>query len=145
MIRSFRIHLDKKAQLPAEVAGEIARLPSGEFAISVNGSDHYYRQRFTMAHELAHFLLHRDLIGDGVDDNRAYRSVPGGNFYNANITPAHETEANRLAAGLLMPAKLVKSEHESCNGDLNTLSKRFQVSKEAMLYRLQSLSLPVND
>jgi Zn-dependent peptidase ImmA (M78 family) len=141
LIRSFNIKLDKKAELHSDVAGEIARSDAREFTISVNADDHYYRQRFTMAHELAHYLFHRDLIGTGVDDNRAYRSVAGGNFFNPNVTAEHEIEANRFAAGLLMPAKLVRSEFDRCGENLELLSNKFQVSQEAMRYRIQSLGL----
>src|SRR3546814_20357149 len=41
------------------------------FAIYVNGSHPRVRRRFTIAHKIAHFALHRILIGDGVTDRKS--------------------------------------------------------------------------
>ncbi|MEE1655776.1 ImmA/IrrE family metallo-endopeptidase [Microvirga sp. CF3062] len=141
LIRSFGVSLDKKAVLHPEIAGQIERVDGDRFHVAVNVNDHYYRQRFTMAHELGHYLMHRDLLGEGTDDNRAYRSIDAGKFHNTSILPQHETEANRFAANLLMPAHLVKRYFYELNGELERLSKIFQVSSEAMRHRLASLDL----
>lgn len=140
VIRSLGIELDKKAKLHSEISGQIELLPNRLYRISANKDDNYLRQRFTMAHELGHYLLHQNLIGDGVDDNRLYRSVPAGQFYNRAITPAHETEANRFAAAVLMPSELVKEGRREL-GDVEQIAKRFQVSKQAMEIRLRALGL----
>lgn len=141
MIRSFGIDLDKKALLDREIAGQIEPVGGGKYKISTNPADHYYRQRFTMAHELAHWVLHRDLIGSGVDDTPAFRSTAAGKFFNPNVKPTHETEANQLAAYLLMPPDLVRTEFSASNGDVDTLSKKFQVSRQSMEIRLKGLGL----
>lgn len=98
-----------------------------------------------MAHELGHYLLHAHLIGEGVDDNRAYRSVPAGQFHNRSIGSEQETEANRFAATLLMPSEVVQREWARCQGDLSTPATKFQVSKRAMEIRLSSLNLAAFD
>ncbi|MPZ39896.1 MAG: ImmA/IrrE family metallo-endopeptidase [Rhizobiales bacterium] len=138
IIRGLGIELNKKAELDAGIAGEIARLDSGKYRISANKDDHYFRQRFTLAHELAHFVFHRDLIGDGVDDDKLYRSTEGGNFYNTKIKKQHETEANRFAAVILMPKDLVIAAFER-QPDVKALAKDFQVSPAAMEIRLRGL------
>jgi len=138
IISALGIQLDKKANLDSEISGQIERLDDGKFKISVNKNDHYYRQRFTMAHELGHFLIHAHLLSDGVDDNRAYRSTPEGQFYNRNIDAPQETEANRFAASILMPANFVKKHWEN---DISKIAKLFQVSKQAMEIRLKGLGL----
>lgn len=140
IIKGLGLELDKRAQLNPDIAGQLEHLGNGHFKISANQSDHYYRQRFTMAHELAHFLLHQDRIGDGVDDNRAYRSVEAGRYYNRAIGPHQEAEANKLAAQLLMPAASVKREFDE-NSSIRTLASRFQVSEQAMRIRLQGIGL----
>ena len=72
LIRNSGILLDRKADLDSEIAGQIEFLPDEKMhKISVNKNDHYYRQRFTMAHELGHYFFHRDLIGSGIDDTIA--------------------------------------------------------------------------
>lgn len=141
MIRGVGVALDKKADLTEGIAGEISMLSDGDYKISVNKNDHYYRQRFTMAHELGHFIFHRELIGDGVDDNKMYRSVEEGNFYNTKVKKIHETEANRFAAVVLMPKELLLKSWEDGEKDIPTLAKEFQVSQSAMEIRLKNLGV----
>src|SRR3546814_8751462 len=74
------------------------------FAIYVNGSHPRVRRRFSIAHEIAHFALHRNLIGDGVTDDAMYRS---------NLSSAVEVQANRMAADILMPWHLIRSEEHT--------------------------------
>src|SRR3546814_15171584 len=69
------------------------------FAIYVNGSHPRVRRRFSIAHEIAHFALHRNLIGDGVTDDA---------MYSSNLSSAVEVQANRLAADILMPWHLIR-------------------------------------
>lgn len=102
------------------------------FEICVNKYEIPERQRFTVAHEIAHYLLHRDDIGSGVVDSIMYRST---------LTSRKETEANRLAADIVMPAKAVRLELERLGG-LRTediaeeLASMFRVSIPAMKIRL---------
>ncbi|ELV8635970.1 ImmA/IrrE family metallo-endopeptidase [Vibrio vulnificus] len=126
-----------------EISGEIERRKDGGFAINVNKNHHPNRQRFTIAHELGHFIHHRSLIGDGIDDNKAYRSVNQGKYFNQNITLGHEREANTFAASLLMPKEIVAR----CNQDgmsTSEMAEYFKVSQAAMSYRLQGLGLTPN-
>jgi Zn-dependent peptidase ImmA (M78 family) len=83
----------KSSTLDAGVSGEIKK-DGGTFLIRVNRHDVKERQRFTVAHEISHYLLHRDLIGDGIVDDILYRS---------SLSDSLEAEANRLAADILMP------------------------------------------
>lgn len=130
LIRELGIELDKKADLPADIAGQIELLPDGRYKISVNKADHYFRQRFTMAHELGHFVFHKDLIGSGITDNRLYRST------NPKITEKHEVEANRFAASLLMPYRHVLRDYEEMERDIEKLATKWKVSPKAMKIRL---------
>lgn len=88
------------ATLPPGISGEIrpsANSDSG-YEIRVNRHDSKPRQRFTVAHEIAHYLLHEHLIGDGIRDSVLYRSAQ---------SSAVEAEANRIAADLVMPANTI--------------------------------------
>lgn len=120
----------KAATLGPGISGEL-RPEGGAFTIRVNRHDAPRRQRFTVAHELAHFLLHRDQIGDGIEDDALYRS---------ELSDAREAEANRLAADILMPMSLVrdaKSRFEHLNETAITLiADEFGVSESAMKIRL---------
>lgn len=139
IIRGLGVELDKRAYLSTDISGELKK--SGEsYRISVNGLDSYFRQRFTMAHELGHYLLHRDRIGDGIVDDRAYRSTDPSKYKSTLIGQAEEAEANRFAARILMPADKVTAEAKDASS-LSTLAERFQVSKLAMEIRLSTLGI----
>ena len=106
-----------------------------DIKISVSNKDSYERKRFTAAHELGHFIYHRSLIGDGLDDNIAYRSTNFGNFYNTNIKKHHETQANKFAAALLMPEDEVFDDYSKL-GNIEEVAKKWKVSSLAMKIRL---------
>lgn len=143
LISSFGIEFDAEAVLPEGISGQIEKLPDGRYKISANHKENIKRRRFTAVHELGHYIYHRSLLGDGVDDNKAYRSVPDGNFYNKSIGVKEETEANQFAASVLMPwdllealrieyTKTIKDNDERANKIAETL----QVSREAFGYRV---------
>ena len=142
IIRAIGVQLDRNASLAECISGQTENIGDGKYKISTNKNDHYYRKRFTMAHELGHFLYHSHLIGDGVDDNRAYRNTQDGQFYNPLIGRREETEANKFAASILMPSELVEEERAE-GGDVAALAKKFQVSRQAMEIRLDGLNRPI--
>lgn len=82
--------------LPSSISGQI-RLRNEDklYEIKVNLADPPVRQRFTVAHEIAHYLLHRkEIDGDGITDTILFRS---------KLSDKKEAEANKLAAMLLLP------------------------------------------
>ena len=114
-----------------DMSGYIER-NNGSYRIVVNALHAETRQRFTAAHELGHYIYHRDLLGDGVGDNRAYRAE-GTKIDNPAIRPVHERQANSFAANVLMPRhRLVDVADES----VADLAARFNVSQQAMAIRL---------
>ncbi len=125
----------KKVPMKSHESGRIEKTPGG-FLITVNSSEGEQRQRFTAAHELAHYLLHRDMLNNGHLD----RLFDDSENPSDPFTPAHEVQANRFAAELLMPELLLKHKHEE-NISLKDLAKTFNVSKAAMKVRLRSLGL----
>lgn len=114
--------------LGTDVSGKISKNWRGQYQITVNRNDHPNRKRFTVAHEIAHFVLHRDLIGDGFSEDAMYRGPLGG---------SSEIQANRLAADILMPYFLIESEYSSGTEDHYNLARRFEVSPRAMEIRLE--------
>jgi Zn-dependent peptidase ImmA (M78 family) len=116
--------------LPESVSGKLFLDPKNEsrFSIGVNASEGYRRKRFTIAHELGHYLLHRDLIQNGVlEDNTLYRS---------GLSSLEEKEANRLAADILMPHHLIRQLMSRGIENVRDLADAFQVSEPAMNIRL---------
>jgi len=124
----------KSATLKPRISGQLQKSdasPSG-YRIRINRHEAKTRQRFTIAHEIAHYLLHRDHIGDGIEDSILYRST---------LSDARESEANRLAAQLLMPeAKVLQSLREmggrATPAISASLASHFEVSEVAMDIRL---------
>ncbi|WP_417452897.1 ImmA/IrrE family metallo-endopeptidase [Kiloniella sp.] len=128
----------KRTNLDDDIAGMIERNADGTYTVSVNEDQHPNRQRFTIAHELGHFVLHKKLIGDGVDDTKMYRSTDAGKYHNKNFAKIQETEANQFAATLLMPTHLIKKYLELGVSEASILSGIFGVSEQAMEIRLRS-------
>lgn len=117
--------------LPPGISGEIRPSPSG-YTISVNRHDSPQRQRFTVAHEIAHYLLHREQIGNGISDDVLYRS---------SLSDWREAEANRLAAEILLPREKIDQRMEAFHNAneevvVNSLATDFGVSEIAMKIRL---------
>ncbi|MBS0473036.1 MAG: ImmA/IrrE family metallo-endopeptidase [Proteobacteria bacterium] len=112
-----------------DLAGKIER-KGPTFKITVNSSDNPRRKRFTIAHEIGHYVLHRDMIGDGVTDDAMYRSSLGSFF---------ETQANQYAAFVLMPPNLVKQAYADGKKSYVDMAKYFDVSEQAAQIRMKTV------
>lgn len=116
--------------------------------ITVNPLDHSNRERFTIAHELGHALLGHEGKSFRSASNEKYKDI---------IAKMKETSANKFAAELLMPKKLVKAliikelkdkdktdhflstfEYESL---IEKISSKLQVSKEALSISIKNYNL----
>ncbi|QBB71014.1 ImmA/IrrE family metallo-endopeptidase [Pseudolysobacter antarcticus] len=123
----------RSATLPMGISGEIRpSVGNGKFTIKVNRHDDPKRQRFTVAHELAHFLLHREFIGNGLSDDVLYRS---------SLSDAKEAQANRLAADIIMPMHLIqviqtRAHLAGVEDIVLTLAEALNVSTIAMQIRI---------
>jgi len=98
--------------------------------IIVNREDPASRQTFTIAHELGHFLLHKELYERYPEDYRVLSRAP----IRASKDPL-EQEANAFAAHLLVPRKFLDQYRDIA--DSRELSRLFIVSEEVIRYRLQ--------
>lgn len=107
----------------------------GQWVVGVNAFHHENRKRFTIAHEIAHFMLHSSQQPSFHDRTFARR---------ATDPSAMEREADRFAAELLMPAPMVRKMISSGLTSLSSLAERFRVSALAMKYRVQNLGYRVN-
>lgn len=140
LIRALGVNYDEKS-LPAGQSGYIEYDGTG-YNIVVNSTENPRRRRFTAAHELSHYLLHRDLLDDKGKLNR-HVDVLFGEGAATNppdpLTSAHETQANRYAAKLLIPEHLVKTKFEELEQDVAALARLFDVSQPAMKIRLETL------
>ncbi|WP_426235803.1 ImmA/IrrE family metallo-endopeptidase [Pararhizobium sp. DWP1-1-3] len=117
-----------EAAWPDTISGKIQKDRSkgggSGFAIFVNKTHSKKRKRFTIAHEVAHFVLHEDLIGDGIFDDALYRS---------GLSNKVEQQANGLAADILMPWQVIQANMDKSTEEL---AEMFDVSNAAMTARL---------
>lgn len=119
------------ATLPMNISGLIQ--PDGDrFVVKINRFESKERQRFTIAHEIAHYLIHRDRINSGIVDSVLYRST---------LSSRMEAEANRLAADIVMPSQAVtaamtKHGENISENSISELAEEFGVSKQAMKIRV---------
>lgn len=125
-----------RSTLPRGISGQIGQ-EEGVFFIRINRHEAKHRQRFTLAHEVAHYLLHRHKI---IDDGGWSENVLLRSGQPANI----EFEANRLASDLIIPSGLLEAVTAEYNGPLtdeaiDDLSSKFGVSRMAMEIKLQTI------
>ncbi len=124
-----------------------------------------YRWRFTLAHEIGHLILHRQILNEYIDDNLdTEKSIYLDSGTPENLNKRMEIQANTFASLLLLPKKELLEEtakyfieegikqnylfldHQKVNlmlvnNLLFRLKQKFEVSKEAAKYRLDSLGL----
>lgn len=115
-------------------------------AIGYNSSHPRVRQRFTISHEIAHYLLHAKKVEKTqlfIDSSVTFRRDENSSAGDDR----DEVEANQLGAALLMPKGLVQQEVKRNELDLDDenaislLAKKFQVSAAAMSHRLVNLRM----
>ncbi|WP_423141797.1 ImmA/IrrE family metallo-endopeptidase [Parablastomonas sp. CN1-191] len=93
------------------------------------------RRRFSIGHELGHFLLPSHRPFEGTQFACSHADLRLENTGEANRARKMEAEANRFAARLLMPPQRIRGNHKCRQPDLAEvvrLSQEFNVSKAAM-------------
>jgi hypothetical protein len=107
----------------------------GVAAIALRKASPRERQRFTIAHELGHFLIptHGREAQCGLTDLRT-----------PDRAAEKEKQANLFAASLLMPARMIQRDmrtwSEPTLEEMIALAARYEVSKEAMARRVVELT-----
>lgn len=114
---------------------------TAKFEITVNQSHPFTRQRFSIAHELAHYVLHND-------DVRQLRELDRLPVGHENYSQK-EIEADNFAAEILMPETVVKSYALSVGVEeggifpkeiLTLIAQKFKVSPMMAILRLKKLN-----
>jgi hypothetical protein len=140
-------HIERRPHSP-EISGLLYRDPDADgerIVIGVNDDDAPVRQRFTIAHELGHLRLghNEQLFVD--HDLRVNLRAPKLEGHGGN----DERQANSFAAALLMPEQMVRrvatelSEGRRPSDEtlVSLVADHFEVSRQAMSYRLLNLGL----
>jgi Zn-dependent peptidase ImmA (M78 family) len=126
--------------LDGEISGMIY-IKDGMPIIGVNSLHPPNRQRFTIAHECGHLILHRDLIAREVHIDKKF-SVLRRDDKSASGTEQVEIAANRFAAELIMPHSFLLKALGNQIVDIDDselvdrLAREFKVSAEAMRIRV---------
>jgi Zn-dependent peptidase ImmA (M78 family) len=89
--------------------------------IAFNKNHRWYRRRFTIAHEIGHYIM-----------KTGHNSIASA----INSTDPVESEANEFAAELLMPLQQFKKDCKNGISSIDELMEKYQVSKEAAGWRL---------
>lgn len=133
------------------------------------------RYRFTLAHEVGHWRLHRrHLMDDPAAKSLFEANCEPAFVQRSNANPPEEVQANAFAAFVLMPRQMIydcwaqwRGSHDpvaitelpigdhhadrQANEEMameqfcKPLARRFEVSAQAMRYRLQKLELLVKE
>ncbi|MCA8312073.1 ImmA/IrrE family metallo-endopeptidase [Burkholderia sp. AU28942] len=125
-----------KAPMPSPIAsceGMLVRNPNdaAEWGIFYNGNASPERQRFTIAHELGHFILHRDR-------QMSFQCDKASVYSGQDTLAVIEREADDFASNLLLPGDVLRDAMAGQTISLHLLSQlasRFQVSFEALCIR----------
>lgn len=123
--------------LEDQVSGMLV-IKKGRGTIAVNENQHPNRKRFTIAHEIGHYQLHRD-------QNHVFIDVTPVFFRDTNSAEGRSWEeiaANRFAAELLMPEKDMREILHNQPIDvfddaaIRRIASQFGVSSQALTIRL---------
>ncbi|MBD9612180.1 ImmA/IrrE family metallo-endopeptidase [Pseudomonas sp. PDM02] len=115
-----------------DVSGILSLADNGkEWVVKVNALHHPNRQRFTIAHEIAHFSRHRSQQVQFEDLNF---------FRNGDSNPM-EVEANRFASELLMPEQIFRDKVRVFSGSIEAIAQYFKVSTLAVRVRAKILGM----
>jgi Zn-dependent peptidase ImmA (M78 family) len=131
------------------LSGTVIRDSDRAVVIGINTLQAPLRQRFSIAHEIGHALMH---LAEGED---VIVDPPSRSFFNRDEVASlgedpNEIEANQFAAALLMPGHLVSrvgkeilgaSSRVTVESLIESLAKRFEVSTQAMKFRLVNLGV----
>ncbi|MBV8979245.1 MAG: ImmA/IrrE family metallo-endopeptidase [Alphaproteobacteria bacterium] len=108
--------------------------PDATFEIYIPPHTSPERDRFTIAHELGHYVLHY-LLDPG-------RTKPKGGFAASRYGNSRvEWEANWFAAGFLMPRSAFKTAFEREKSHIGRVAEHFRVSPAAAYVRARAIGL----
>lgn len=131
------------ADLGPGVSGALM-ISDGKASIGVNQMESKVRRRFTIAHELGHYILHRYSQNLFIEKKVFLRDEG-----SSTGEEKKEREANSFAAALLMPESFLRLEidraikSDSLQNDealIAFLARKFDVSEMAITYRLMNLN-----
>lgn len=141
ILQSYNIAI--KSQPLEDSMSSMLIIKNGRATIGINGTHHSNRQRFSLAHELGHYILHSKWTQVFLDASTI--------FFRDELasegSDIEEIEANTFAAELLMPEnvlrQIIRQQPLDAFDDkaVQKLAQRFEVSVQALTIRLTRLGL----
>lgn len=122
------------SDLQFSAAGSIEVRGEGDFKIYLATHTSEARDRYTIGHELGHYVLHYlnpRLNGEPIERLKAAR-------YGTDLV---EYEANWFAAGFLMPAAKFRCKYNKLDRNIDLVAALFRVSTQACKTRAKVLGL----
>jgi Zn-dependent peptidase ImmA (M78 family) len=117
--------------LDSEVSGILRKELNDRWTIYVNDKHPDTRQRFTIAHEIAHWCLHKY-------SKTSFEDVM---FFRGTAVLPEEYEANKFAGEILMPENIFREQLRKGNRNISTLADFFGVSALALRVRAKALGM----
>lgn len=118
----------EELDLPSSISGHL-KFVNGKWIIGVNKNHNIKRQRFTIAHEFGHYILHRR-------EGTVYEDTT---FFRKSNDSSIEYKANEFAAEILMPEEMLKNAVHKGIKKISELADEFGVSVQAVKYRASEL------
>ena len=125
------VEFSKSGKLGPRISGVLAKEDEESFHIVVNANEPEERQRFTAAHELGHYFMHRNVLHIGGEIKDRYILKAEG------MSDEKEVEANEFAGAFLMPLDKVFEAMKLGKTSVESLASHFRVSVIAMANRLK--------
>ena len=129
-----------EGERPTNVSGLLLTGPGEIWVNAAEARQWQGRKRFTICHELGHYVIHQDDVEATVFCRRVEVSEdPGGGEEEGEGQGPRseiEREADAFAAAILMPAHLIAERRTALADDLTALCAEFGTSEKAMRYRL---------
>ena len=107
-------------------------------SIGVNSAHPHTRRRFSIAHEIGHFLCGHESF----DEEREATHIENRRTF-MDSQNQQEREANEFASELLMCEEFLRRDVQETGLDVPLLARRYQVSEQAMWIQLMDLNLAV--
>lgn len=122
----------KKEQLEEDLSGILRKsVEKDSWELLINKNHHCNRQRYTVAHELGHYCLHKHLRTEFQDQI----------FFRGGETTKEEMQANAFASEILMPESEFRKLVREGTNSIDQLADVFKVSTLALRIKAKSLGM----
>lgn len=137
----FGIYPMMNSDLPENISGEIKVEEDGSVFAYTNKNEHEFRQRFTLAHLIGDFILHKSII---MENKGSVKSL----YYDdesKKITSLMKAQSNSFAANLLVPKEHLKLliENQDNKASLDKLCQYFCVTPSVIKWQIKQCNINV--